>query len=136
MHLCESRKRAVGSALCALVVFLCPMLLPGQNASGEIRLEIKDPSGAPMEVVGKLVNLASGVSTPFQTDKQGIASIPGVAPGRYRLEVTKTGFRRLLLSSMSRQEHWSRERYRWRSEVNHTKLMWSGSRLFQELTAP
>ena len=92
MHLCESRKRAVGSALCALVVFLCPMLLPGQNASGEIRLEIKDPSGAPMEVVGKLVNLASGVSTPFQTDKQGIASIPGVAPGRYRLEVTKTGF--------------------------------------------
>src|SRR5664279_3350714 len=92
MHLSERLKRATGSALCALVVFFCPMLLPGQNSSGEIRLEVKDPSGAPMEVAGKVVNLASGVSTSLQTDAQGIASVSGLALGRYRVEVTRTGF--------------------------------------------
>ena len=45
-----------------------------------------------MEASGRLVNLASGVRTAFQTDAQGIASIPGLALGRYRVEVTKTGF--------------------------------------------
>ena len=36
-----------------------------QRPSGEIRLEVKDPSGAPMEASGKLEDLASGTDRSF-----------------------------------------------------------------------
>lgn len=55
-------------------------------ASGQLELSVKDPSGAAMEASGKL----DGV--PFQTNPQGSYTFDNLAPGRYRLEVSKTGF--------------------------------------------
>jgi outer membrane receptor protein involved in Fe transport len=80
----------MGSALCALVVLFFPVLSPGQNSSGEVRLEVKDPSGAPMQA---LVHLAgSGGDRRFQTDAQGTYTFSNLPNGRYRLEITKDGF--------------------------------------------
>jgi outer membrane receptor protein involved in Fe transport len=71
---------------------LCPVSIYGQRLNGEIRLEVKDPSGAPMEASGRLESLATGMDRTFQTDAQGRATLGGLPYGRYRLEVSKTGF--------------------------------------------
>jgi outer membrane receptor protein involved in Fe transport len=59
---------------------------------GELRLEVKDPSGKEMAASGKLESLATGVSRAFQTDAQGKRTFEGLAYGRYRLEVSQEGF--------------------------------------------
>lgn len=63
-----------------------------QQAAGELRLEVKDPSGKALVASGKLESLATGVSTAFQTDNQGRHTFEGLASGRYRLEVSTDGF--------------------------------------------
>lgn len=64
----------------------------GQGADGEIRAQVKDSSGAPMEAGGKLESLTPGVERPFQTDSQGKFTFGNLPFGRYRLEVSKAGF--------------------------------------------
>jgi hypothetical protein len=66
--------------------------LHGQRPAGEIRLQVKDPSGAAMQANGKLRSLSSGVERAFQTDAQGTYSFGGLAWGRYRLDVSGSGF--------------------------------------------
>jgi outer membrane receptor protein involved in Fe transport len=61
-------------------------------SAGEIRLEVKDPSGKALEASGKLENLATGVERSFQTDAQGRYIFEGLLYGRYRLEVSRDGF--------------------------------------------
>jgi hypothetical protein len=63
-----------------------------QPPAGEIRLEIKDPSGAAMEAAGRLQSLAAGVDRNFQTDARGAYAFQKLPYGRYRLEVSKSGF--------------------------------------------
>src|SRR6185437_11026811 len=87
------RSRFMGS-LCALSLLL-PGAVPRANAQtqpGEIKLTVKDPSNAPLTANGKLENLGSGVARSFQTDANGAAELTNVAPGRYRLEITHSGF--------------------------------------------
>jgi Carboxypeptidase regulatory-like domain len=60
--------------------------------TGEIRLEVKDPSGAAMEVSGRLQSLAAGVDRSFQTGAQGVFAFQGLLVGRYRLAISKRGF--------------------------------------------
>ena len=42
-----------------------------ERRTGEIRLEVKDPSGAAMEAAGTLQNVASRVVRNFRTDAEG-----------------------------------------------------------------
>ncbi|HYK59112.1 MAG TPA: TonB-dependent receptor [Bryobacteraceae bacterium] len=58
---------------------------------GEIRLEVRDPSGAGMEASGRLVGPA-GIDQTFQTDATGQHTARGLRQGRYRIEISKTGF--------------------------------------------
>src|SRR5580658_2852738 len=90
----ESRRRQqFGRSLCAAVVLLFTALtLHAQGGEGQIRLQVKDPSGAAMEASGKLESLAPGVQRNFQTDAQGTYTLGGLPYGRYRLEISKTGF--------------------------------------------
>jgi outer membrane receptor protein involved in Fe transport len=90
MHVSEKVKRAMSSALCAVVMLLCPMWLPGQNSGGEIRLEVKDPSGAAMQASVHLTG--SGGDRRFQTDAQGKYTFSSLPNGRYHLEISKDGF--------------------------------------------
>ena len=60
-------------ALVSVVAHLHPVPVPvlGQRSAGEVRLEVKDPSGAAVEASGRLENLATGADQTFQTDAQG-----------------------------------------------------------------
>src|SRR5581483_11468629 len=58
--------------------------------TGEIRLEVRDQSGAAIEASGRV--RGAGVDRVFQTDRQGVVTVGGLAPGRYRVQVAKDGF--------------------------------------------
>ncbi len=53
---------------------------------------MKDPSGAAVSASGKLENLSTGNVRSFHTDTQGAHAFSGLSFGRYRLEVTASGF--------------------------------------------
>ncbi len=72
-------------------LFAC-LTLNGQNSSGEIHVQVKDPSGVGMEASGKLESLVPGVERSFQTDAHGEYTLGGVPYGRYRLEFSRAGF--------------------------------------------
>ncbi|HEV2644789.1 MAG TPA: TonB-dependent receptor [Acidobacteriaceae bacterium] len=67
------------------------MSLPvyGQD-TGEIRLQVKDPAGVALPASGRL----SGHRTnrTFHTNADGSLSLSGLAPGRYRVEISRPGF--------------------------------------------
>ncbi len=75
-----------------LVVSLFTFCLQAQSPTGEVRLRVNDPSGAGMEASGKLRAVASGVERSFRTDAQGRFTLDKLQYGRYRLEVSNSGF--------------------------------------------
>jgi len=81
------------ASVMALAMLLAPAFpLRSQPNIGEIRLTVRDPSGAAMRVSGKLENRAGGGNRNFQTDAQGACTISGVPYGRYRLVLSRRGF--------------------------------------------
>lgn len=66
--------------------------------TGELRLRVNDPSGAPVIASGTLRNPSSGAERTFQTDAQGAYTFAGLPYGHYRLEVAKSGFANRVLS--------------------------------------
>jgi outer membrane receptor protein involved in Fe transport len=84
-------KRGIVWFVLMLVVGLF-LPLHAQSPTGEIRLEVKDPSGASMEVSGTLRNLATGEVRWIKTNAMGAVDISNLALGRYRLELAKSGF--------------------------------------------
>src|SRR5271163_3299722 len=82
----------LGRYLCTATLLLTALTLLGQGREGEIRLQVKDPSGAAMQASGKLESLSGGAQRSFQTDAQGVFSLGNLPFGRYRLEVSKSGF--------------------------------------------
>src|SRR5271154_7121127 len=88
----DTLRREICTALCAAAMLLCPVLLQGQAPSGQINLDVKDPSGAALQVAGKVVAGPAGSNRSFQTDAQGQSTLSNLPFGRYRLEVSKDGF--------------------------------------------
>ena len=81
------------SRLLLIVIFLAWMIpAAGQTKTGEIRMEVKDPSGKAMQAEGKLEGLGTGLTQNFQTDDQGIYVFSMLPYGRYRLEVSREAF--------------------------------------------
>jgi outer membrane receptor protein involved in Fe transport len=68
------------------------IVLHAQPPTGEIRLQVNDPSGSPMQASGKLENRAAGFARNFETDAQGSFTVRNLPLGRYRLQVSKSGF--------------------------------------------
>jgi outer membrane receptor protein involved in Fe transport len=86
-------RREVGWCLCGASALLSAALtLHAQRPQGEIRVQVKDPSGAVMEASGKLESLPAGVQRSFQTDALGTYTFGNLPYGRYRLEISKNGF--------------------------------------------
>jgi outer membrane receptor protein involved in Fe transport len=88
-----TRGRVSHVALFTMAALLCGVPLSARAQTGEIRIEVKDASGARMQASGKLQNLASGVSRSFQTDPRAPWVVSGLAFGTYRLTVSRAGFR-------------------------------------------
>ena len=74
------------------VLLFAALTLRGQNPSGEIRVQVKDPSGAAMQASGTLQGGPSGVQRSFHTDALGTYTLGNLPYGRYRLEISKDGF--------------------------------------------
>lgn len=72
-----------------VAIFFFVSLLFSQSPSGAIRVEVKDPSGAPIEASGKLTGPRS---LDFQTGANGQFSATGLPYGTYRIEISKRGF--------------------------------------------
>jgi outer membrane receptor protein involved in Fe transport len=85
-------RRELCAVVCAMAAILFPLPIHGQTPTGQINLEVKDPSGAALEASGKLESLVPGVQRSFQTDAKGTYTLDSLAYGRYRLEVSKAGF--------------------------------------------
>jgi outer membrane receptor protein involved in Fe transport len=79
-------------AVCFLLALLgASVLLEAQQPTSEVRIEVKDPSGAAVQASGTLRNLATGVERTFQTDARGTYAV-SLPYGRYQLQVSKSGF--------------------------------------------
>ena len=61
-------------------LLLCVCFAIGQVNTGEIRLQVKDPSGAALRASGRVTG--PGTNRTFQTDAQGAFSLSGLAFGR------------------------------------------------------
>jgi hypothetical protein len=64
----------------------------GQSLAGEIRLEVKDATGAAIEASGSIEGLATGVHRDYRTDARGMHTFTGLPFGTYRLEIGRDGF--------------------------------------------
>lgn len=64
----------------------------GQSLAGEIRLEVKDATGAAVEASGSIEGLATGVHRDYRTDAQGTHTFTALPFGTYRLQIGRDGF--------------------------------------------
>jgi outer membrane receptor protein involved in Fe transport len=76
----------------ALALAGVPALPQARQPTGEIRLSVKDQSGAVVEASGTLRNLGTGVERTFQTDARGTADFATLPYSRYRIQISKSGF--------------------------------------------
>jgi len=67
-HSLKFRKPLARQFSCASTLLLCSVFLIGQSQTGEVRIEVKDASGAVMQAGGRLENPATGLVQSFQTD--------------------------------------------------------------------
>jgi len=84
--------RPVAAAFLVIVFLFCAARLEGQEGSGQILLQIKDPSGAAMTAAGRIEGLGSSLSRNFQTDAQGQYTFQKLPFGNYLIEVSRDGF--------------------------------------------
>jgi hypothetical protein len=81
--------RSLGTAL-MLSALAIPLL--GQRGTGELRLLVKDASGAPLGADVTLTSDAARVAQTLRTDTEGQALLSALPFGPYRLQVTHRGF--------------------------------------------
>lgn len=79
-------------SLRGICLLLCGLCVYGQRQSGELRLVVKDASGAALTASGVMTSQASQTSFPFVTDGQGRYTRTALPFGLYRLQVTHAGF--------------------------------------------
>src|ERR1700739_3210484 len=89
------------SGLLSIVLMLCFMPLgfstysqtpaaPPRTRTGEIKLQVVDPSGAILRASGNIKG--RGTDRNFQTDAHGDSSLSGLAFGTYQLKISSPGF--------------------------------------------
>ena len=89
--------RSPGLVCGLLYVSLC-IVLPAQHPTGIVQLLVKDPAGVAMQAGGRLRGLTSTLDRSFVTDSQGSAALKDLVFGRYRLDVSQSGFATQTLS--------------------------------------
>src|SRR4051812_865457 len=83
--------RSISVLRLAAGLWLAAALSYGQNV-GEIRLAVKDASGASVRADGSIDGLATGVHRDFQTDERGLHAFTGLPFGVYAINLKKDGF--------------------------------------------
>jgi hypothetical protein len=71
---------------------IAPSFAFAQRLSGELHLQVVDPTGAGIHSTATIVGQATGVDRTFETDEMGKFTIRGLPLGRYELSVGSQGF--------------------------------------------
>src|SRR5260370_34157727 len=74
------------------VLALLALPLPGQWGTGELRIQVRDPSGLALEATVTLASQVNQVRHRFVTDANGRATAKALPFGPYRLQVERAGF--------------------------------------------
>lgn len=95
--------RVVLSSWIVLGLVACSVLNAyAQTEAATIRGSVTDSSGAVVSNAAvRLVDVDRGTRKELQTDSSGFYSFASVAPGRYRMEVEKSGFRLIHLTGIT-----------------------------------
>jgi len=89
----SSRGAGLGGAILRLAALLGMALnLPAQTGSGEIHLQVTDPSGAPMQASVRVRGQKAKLDRTVITNAKSPTVLANLPFGRYRLEVSKAGF--------------------------------------------
>jgi outer membrane receptor protein involved in Fe transport len=75
-----------------LPVLAASLSLLGQSPFGELRITVRDPSGAALPASGLLQSSSTNLRIPFKTDPQGAATLSALPLGPYSLQISKAGF--------------------------------------------
>jgi hypothetical protein len=79
----------------ALMAFLLPVAVYGQETRGKITGRVTDTSKAVVPGAAvSAIDAARGTTATAVSNEQGLFQIPYLLPGRYRLEVELTGFKK------------------------------------------
>jgi outer membrane receptor protein involved in Fe transport len=85
--------RCLDRSVLTLLAAIAALTAPGWAQSmGDLKLEVKDSSGAAVSAKGIATSLDSGVKRAFDTDSQGSYTLSGLPYGRYRVQISKQGF--------------------------------------------
>ncbi|MFL6416167.1 MAG: TonB-dependent receptor [Bryobacteraceae bacterium] len=79
----------VARLLCFL---LAGLVLEAQMRNPTLRIQVRDPSGHGMKAFGRVRHLTNGSDVEFETDREGRSTFSSLPPGRYRVEISKSGF--------------------------------------------
>ena len=74
------------------ILWIGAATVSAQPRTGEIRLQINDPSNARMQASGTLESLSAGINRSFRTDGEGTHTFGALPFGMYRLELEAEGF--------------------------------------------
>jgi len=92
MQVPRARASVLVAAISTIIFLSRPAVLLAQPPNARLHIDVKDPSGLAVQASGKLENLGGGSNRTFQTNSDGIYNFDDLSAGRYRLEISKTGF--------------------------------------------
>ena len=86
--------------ICQCIIFSVALLLAAaavnggqaQTATGTLRGQVTDPSGAAVVSATVLVTTPTGAATTATTSRDGMFEVTGLAPGKYGVKVIAPGF--------------------------------------------
>lgn len=76
----------------AIATLLSSLSLLGQTELGQIKVEVKDPSGAGVQAEGLIESATTSLRRSFKSDIQGMQSVSQLPFGHYRIRISKDGF--------------------------------------------
>jgi len=86
----------------ALLIGGSPTILHGQTGTATLSGTIMDPSGKVVPGADvSITNVDTGVARETKTNGDGIYVLPALQPGRYRVIVTKPGFKQVALTDVT-----------------------------------
>ena len=89
----------------AVLIALATLLANAQRNAGEIRLQVIDASGSPIEADVRVTGQATDVKRSFTTSQDGKYTVKVLPFGPYRLEVSRTGFQPEVVAVDIQSEH-------------------------------
>jgi len=91
-----------------VAVIVCAFLFPAslslsaQSPTATVNGQVRDTAGAVVrDAEVQLINDRTNIKYPTRTNSEGIYSIVGVAPGIYRIQVSKAGFKTIIQSDIT-----------------------------------